>query len=290
MVRKLLRQIVPPAIRGQNPWGICSVGCEGQGSELQASPPRYLSNEYTGATGVIYSAPTHLSTPERLFLYTIVRGTIPQRALEIGTALGGSAAIIAAAMEDNGVGTIVGIDPLRRVDPALPRYFKRFHLVECAAPIGIDEAARLAGGNFDLMFYDGPNVHTATSEIIAAVIPHLSERAYIILDNGLHYGVHQAIDDVIEMDSRLHDCGFVCVKLGVHDRHAAYNGLRLVRFESNRVSDPQPIIDREYRASGLNPPQFDLEALNHDNWWCKYVRACPKCVRGEASSSRGNNA
>src|SRR5262245_15341071 len=69
--------------------------------------------------GVIYGAPTHLSTPERLFLYTIVRGTIPQRVLEIGTAQGGSAAIIAAAMEDNGVGKIIGIDPERRVDSAL---------------------------------------------------------------------------------------------------------------------------------------------------------------------------
>ena len=164
--------------------------------------------------GIIYTAPTHLSTPERLFLYAIVRGTLPQRALEIGTALGGSAAIIAAAMEDNGVGKIIGVDPVRRVDIALPRYYGRFQLVECDAPKGIDEAARLAGGKFDFVFYDGPNVHTATSSIIAAIIPHLSERAYIIIDNGFHYGVHQAITDAIETDERLHDCGFVCVRLG----------------------------------------------------------------------------
>jgi predicted O-methyltransferase YrrM len=236
--------------------------------------------------GVIYSAATHLSTPERLFLYATVRGTLPERALEIGTALGGSAAIIAAAMEDNGTGQIIGIDPLRRVDSALPRYFGRFRLVESAAPNGIDEAARLAGGKFDLVFYDGPNVYTATSSIIAAIIPHLSERAYIIIDNGLHYGVHQAIREAVGTDNRLHDCGFLCVTLGVHDRHAAYNGLRLVRFESSQISDPQPIIERQYRTAGVPVPTFDPETLNHDGWWCRTVQACPKCARGEPLNSR----
>jgi predicted O-methyltransferase YrrM len=236
--------------------------------------------------GIIYSAPTHLSTAERLFLYAIVRGTLPQRALEIGTALGGSAAIIAAAMEDNGIGNIIGVDPELRVDAALPRYYGRFKLVQSVAPQGIDEAAQLVGGKFDLVFYDGPNVYTATSRIIAAIIPHLSERAFIVIDNGLHYGVHQAIVDAIQSDGRLHDCGFVCVKLGLHDLHAAYNGLRLVRFESNHVSDPQPIIDREYRAAGVPVPAFDPEVVNHDGWWCRTVQACPKCARGEPSNSR----
>ena len=235
--------------------------------------------------GVIYGAPTHLSTAERLFLYAIVRGTVPQCALEIGTALGGSAAIIAAAMEDNGVGQIIGIDPERRVDSAHPRFYGRFRLVQCQAPNGVDEAVRLAGGKFDLVFYDGPNIRTATSNIIAAIIPHLSEPAYIIIDNGFHYGVHQAITDAIQTDERLHDCGFVCVKLGLHDRHVAYNGLRFVRFEGKRISDPQPIIDREYRSAGLAVPAFDSDVLNHDVWWCRTVQACPKCARGEPSST-----
>jgi len=238
--------------------------------------------------GIVYTASTHLSMPERLFLYTIVRGTVPHRVLEIGTALGGSAAIIAAAMEDNGVGRIIGIDPERRVDPGLSRYYGRFHLIQSVAPNGIDEAARLAGGKFEFVFYDGPNVETATRSIIAAIIPHVSERAYIVIDNGFHYGVYQAITDAIEMDRRLHDCGFVCVKLGVHDRHVAYNGFRLVRFETNRLSDPQPVIDQEYRAAGLPVPTFDPEIVNHDGWWCRTVQACSKCARGLPFNSRPN--
>jgi predicted O-methyltransferase YrrM len=220
--------------------------------------------------GIIYTAPTHLSTPERLFLYSLVRGTLPQRVLEIGTAFGGSAAIISTALEDNGLGTLIGVDASPRVDPDLPRYHGRFKLVEHAAPKGIEEAARLADGTFDLVFYDGPNVHSAASIIVAAIIPHLSERAYIIIDNGFHYGLHQAIIDAAE--------------LGLHDRHVAYDGLRLVRFESNQVSDPQPIIDREYRAAGLPVPAFDVEVLNHGGWWCRVVQACPKCAREAAQS------
>src|SRR5215467_7586003 len=84
--------------------------------------------------GIIYSAPTHLSTAERLFLYALVRGTVPQRALEIGTARGGSAAIIAAAMEDNGIGAIIGVDPERRVEPTDRRYYGRFQFVQGNAP------------------------------------------------------------------------------------------------------------------------------------------------------------
>lgn len=234
--------------------------------------------------GIVYNAQTHLSTPERLFLYSIVRGARPQRVLEIGSALGGSAAIIASALEDNGFGEIISIEPIRRVDPTMACYFGRFRLIESAAPDGIEEAARLAAGKFDFVFYDGPNVHTEASNILAAITPYVSERAYIVIDNGFHYGVHKAVVDTMEADQRFHDCGFPCVGLGVHDGHVAYNGLRLLRFESNAVSDPQPGIEREYRAAGVTPPMFDPEVVNHDVWWCKTVRACPKCARSRAVS------
>jgi len=253
---------------------------------LQLNGRLHRPNIYEMSTperlGIIYTAATHLSIPERLFLYSLVRGTLPRRVLEIGTAFGGSAAIISTALEDNGLGTLIGLDPSPRVDPNMPRYYGRFKLVEHAAPKGIEEAARLADGTFDLIFYDGPNVHSAASSIIAAIIPHLSERAFIIIDNGFHYGLHQAVIDAADTDKRFNDCGFVCVKLGLHDRHVAYDGLRLVRFESNQVSDPQPIIDREYRAAGLPVPAFDVEVLNHGGWWCRAVQPCPKCTREAA--------
>jgi predicted O-methyltransferase YrrM len=227
---------------------------------------------------VIYTANTHLSIPERLFLYAIVRGTIPLRALEIGTAQGGSSLIVASAMEDNGIGRIIGIDPSPSA-VSFPEHFGRFQLIKAAAPSGIDEAVRLAGGKFDFVFYDGPNVHSASSDIISAIIPHLAERAYIVVDNALHYGLHQMVTDAVSTDERLHDCGFVCTRLGLHDPFVAYDGLRLLRFETEGVSDPQPIIEREFRAAGKPVPQFDPEVLNHGGWWCRAVCACPRCAR-----------
>jgi hypothetical protein len=230
-------------------------------------------------------AETHLSAAERIFVYAIVRGAMPRRVLEIGCALGGSASIIAAAMEDVGSGAIVGVDPIRRLDPSHPRYFGRFRLIEAAAPDGVEEARRLAGGAFDLVFYDGPNVCDEVGRIMSAVAPFLAPQAYVVFDNGLHYGVHEAVRRLIAADPRFHDCGFVCRAVQTHDPHAAYNGLRLVRFDAAAVGDPQPWIDDAYRAASLAPPTFDPLALNHDVWWCAKVRPCERCLRDRAGAS-----
>jgi len=219
-----------------------------------------------------------------MFLYSIVRGRRPARILEIGTNLGGSASILAAALEDNGEGRIIGLDPHRRVDPNAPRFYGRFKLIQTAAPEGLAEAWKIAGGPFDLVFYDGPNVYSEVKRILAAVLPLLAAQAQIVVDNGLHYGVHLAVKEICESDARVHDCGFVCTSLGVRDRYAAYNGLRLVRFDSNAVADPQPWIDLAYESAGVTPPSFDPMVLNHDGWWCREVRACEKCRSASADT------
>lgn len=276
--RASLKDFIPKSLRN----GIRTARSKISGAmgwmQTRIHRPNLFAANTPERLGIIYEAKTHLSIPERLFLYSVVRGTEPQRILEIGSALGGSAAIMAAALQDNGAGRIIGIDPYSPMDPAHKRYFGRFHLIRCAAPQGIDEATRMAGGTFDMVFYDGPNVYDVTSDVIAAITPHLSERAYIVFDNGYHYGVHQALTDAMQADARLHDCGFTCVRLGVHDKYVAYNGLRLVRFETANVSDPQPRIDTEYRRIGKTAPSFDTQTINHDVWWCSKVRPCPKCA------------
>lgn len=227
--------------------------------------------------GVVYTASTHLSIPERLFLYSLVRGTRPDRVLEIGSAFGGSASIMAAALEDNGRGVIVGVDPLRRLDPGDKAFHGRFRLVESAAPEGFGPAREQAGGTFQLVFYDGPNVYEQACRILESLVPHLADRAFVALDNGYHFGVHQAARDLMTSNPRFHDCGFVCTDVGVRDQYAAYHGLRLLRYDIDAISDPQPRIDAAYASAGKPAPRFDPATLNHDGWWCRTVKACPKC-------------
>src|SRR5690349_21516122 len=104
---------------------------------------------------VILDAPTEMTFEERLFLYALVRGTAPRRVLEIGTSQGGSALIFASAMESNGSGTVVGIDPMPRVEIPDERFKGRFHLVTGESPGAVAEASELAGGLFDLVLIDG---------------------------------------------------------------------------------------------------------------------------------------
>lgn len=228
--------------------------------------------------GVVFTARTHLSVPERLFLYSLIRGTRPDRVLEIGSALGGSGSIMASALEDNGNGIIVGVDPLRRLDPDEKVFHGRFVLIESSAPEGFDKARECAGGPFQIVFYDGPNVYEQAKRILEALVPFLSDVAYVVLDNGFHFGVHQAAHDLITGNPRFHDCGFVCVDIGVRDKFAAYHGLRLLRYDVNAISDPQPWIDAAYTKAGKPAPAFDPATLNHDGWWCRTVKACPKCA------------
>lgn len=236
--------------------------------------------------GAVFNAQTHLSIPERLLLYTLVRGLKPVRVLEIGSAVGGSAAIMAAAMEDNGQGQIVGLDPLRLIDTSRPEYFGRFTLLVHAAPDGLEEAHRQAGRSFDLVFYDGPNIHQQALLILQKVLPYVSDRAYIVVDNGMHYGVHQAVVDLANSEKALHDCGFLCATPGTYNDRVAYNGLRLLRVDRNAWSDPQPFIDAAYLNAERPAPKFDRAVLNHDIWWCKNVNACELCA--QASEVRSN--
>src|SRR5882724_4224219 len=84
----------------------CAGWLKRQGGTCRArfARPNLFSLASNERIGIVYMARTHLSTAERLLLYTMVRGLRPERVLEIGSAYGGSASIMACAMEDNGAG------------------------------------------------------------------------------------------------------------------------------------------------------------------------------------------
>jgi predicted O-methyltransferase YrrM len=229
--------------------------------------------------GVVYTANTHLTIDERLLLYALVRGMRPQRVLEIGTLHGGSASIIASAMEDVGVGRVIGLDPVRAITTPRRRFHGRFEIIEKASPEGIADASVAAGGAFDLAHLDGINIYDQAKRDIEGVLPYMAPTSYILINNPFHYGVAQAIRESIRANSTLHDCGYVCTSADATVLpNLAYQGLQLLRV-GPETSEPQPYIDRAFRALGKAPPSYSVDSLNDDVWYSR------QRARGSATES-----
>ncbi len=231
-----------------------------------------------GREAVVYRVETHLSVPERLLLFTLVRGLRPQRVLEVGTYRGASALIITAAMEDNGTGTLVGVDPMDAVVYPRRAYHGRFTLVTRPSPDGLAEARERAGGPFDLVHLGGINIHRQSSVDLDACLPLLADRAYLLVNNPAHYGVDRAVREALARYPRLHDCGFLNTWTDPYvTPECAYSGLRLLRW-GPEVDEVQPIVARAFSAAGRPVPEYDDAIVDHDIWYCREVRPCTRCA------------
>ncbi|MBI4552047.1 MAG: class I SAM-dependent methyltransferase [Candidatus Latescibacteria bacterium] len=229
--------------------------------------------------GVIYGNPTEMSLDERLLLFALIRGHRPERALEIGTRQGGSAAIITCAMEDNGAGRLIGVDPNPDIT-VNPRVFHgRFHLIARPSPEAVAEAREAAGGPFDFVLIDGVHVYDQVTKDIEGCLPHLTDGAYLLLHDAFNYGVREAIRAAIQAHSSLHDCGYVGTTVYTSEPLLTYRGLRLLRFDPSPIADPQPLVEAAYRVAGKPVPPADPDLLNHDEWYCRTVQPCPYCQK-----------
>jgi predicted O-methyltransferase YrrM len=221
---------------------------------------------------------THLSTDERLILYSLIRGLRPQRVLEIGTHYGSSAAIIAAALEDNEHGRIVGLDPLPSIAIPPRHFYGRFDLVAAPSPEGIAEARDRAGGPFDFVHWDCIVIHDQARRDLKGLVPHLADCAYLVMNNPMHVGVHLAIRETIEQNKNWHDCGYICRQVrAVHGNPVAHNGLQLIRIDPGSIANPRPYVEGAFARDGLSVPESEKELLNHDPWYCRTVKPCPWC-------------
>lgn len=232
---------------------------------------------------LLWTAPTEMSIDERLMLYALVRGHRPVRALEIGTFKGGSAAIIANAMEENGVGHLVSVDPMPCVEVEERLFHGRFQSLARPSPEGVIEAREIAGGDFDLILIDGIHIHTQTEKDIAACLPYAADGAYILLHDAFHLGVREAIAEAVQAHPQLHDCGYVCDTARPVGELLTHGGLRLLRVGSGPVIDPVPMVSAAYAALGQIAPT-DPDLRNHDFWYCEAVEPCAYCRRVRETS------
>lgn len=229
--------------------------------------------------GVIYKVDTHFSIDERFLLYSIVRGLRPKNILEIGVLKGATAAIISAACEDAGQGKLVGLDPYPDITYPDKMFFGRFTIVEMASPAGIQKASEISGGLFDMVHFDSIVAHDPMKLDISGCLPYLADPAFLLINNSVHYGVNQAIQELVESNDKLHDCGFIGVAGRIFQEKLTHGTLRLLRFSSNNVADPQPIITTTFEKGGKPAPSYDSELINHDPYYCRLISPCPYCIR-----------
>jgi Methyltransferase domain len=239
-------------------------------SSVPSLPP--LPVHGAGEFAVLTDAPTEMSLEERLFLYALVRSTKPSRVLEIGTAQGGSTMVIAAALEENGVGRIISIDPLPSIDPYDPRYRGRLVQLQAASPEAIEEAAGIAGPPFDLALIDGIHIYKQTAKDLAAALSHLGDRAYILLHDSFHFGVSEAIREALAAEPTLIDCGYVSGTPRPVGDLVTHAGFRLLR-RGAEVDDPTPLVQPLWEALG-KPVPHDRALINHDFWYCEAIEPC----------------
>ncbi len=219
---------------------------------------------------------------ERLFLYALVRGTAPKRVLEIGTSQGGSAAIFAAALEANGSGLVVGIDPAPRIDLPGDVFHDRFHLITGESPGAIEKASEIAGGLFDLVLIDGMHIYQQAADDLAGALPFMADHAYILFHDSFHYGVSEAIREAIESDPTLHDCGYVCAQPRTVGLLLTHGGFRLVRRGAAAI-DVEAMVKPAWDHFDL-PVPHDPDLRNHDIYYCEYVQPCAHCRKEREAS------
>jgi cephalosporin hydroxylase len=212
----------------------------------------------------IYYQPSDMCEPDKIMLYAMVRGLRPKRVLEIGVRWGGGARIISTALEENGEGNAVGIDPATAAfRPKRSELFGRYRLLDGYSPAAIPDAIRLLGGNIDLCLIDAMHTHDHVFADLTGVLPHLSPGAYVLLHDTFHAGINAAIEDVMADDPSITDCGFLTRHPEIGEAPVGYQGIRLLR-----VGDvgSKALIAASFADHG-KVADFSPEIHNWDSYW-----------------------
>lgn len=185
---------------------------------------------------VIQWSPVWMTRAERLLLYTLSFTLRPERYLEIGTLNGGSALLVAAALDSlNSSGRLICIDPRPQIEPEhWQRLAHRVTLLEGYSPDILPKARELAGGPFDFILIDGDHTQAGVLRDARGVLPFAADGAYLLFHDSFYFEVAKAIDHLVrEHPHDLIDFGLLTreytVTPGTEDSGVRWGGLRMLQ-------------------------------------------------------------
>ncbi len=204
-----------------------------------SNPPAFDVTDCAGVIDltmldVVQWAPVWMTRAERLLLYTLSFTLRPARYLEIGTLNGGSALLVATAMDALKTnGRLVCVDPEPKIAPEhWERLAGRTTLLRGFSPDILPEASKAVGGKFDFILIDAGHTHPEALRDARGVLPFAADGAYILFHDSFCADVARAIDDfVLEHSSQLTDFGLLTREYTVAPEFGPgrWGGLRMLQ-------------------------------------------------------------
>jgi predicted O-methyltransferase YrrM len=215
--------------------------------KVQTAEPKLQTYDVTSCAAdvdiesleVVQWAPVWMTRAERLLLYTLIFGLRPARYLEIGTLEGGSALIVAAAMDAlESKGQLVCIDPKPQIKPETWERLKhRTHLIEGFSPQALPEAQEIAGDPFDFVLIDGDHTHDGVLRDAEGLLPFVTDGAYLLFHDSFHPEIARALHEFSTRHaSQVVDFGSLTREITLpHQSKGAlpWGGLRLMQVRRN---------------------------------------------------------
>ncbi len=209
-----------------------------------------------------FQSPTDMCDTDRIYIYALVRGLRPKRALEIGTRWGGSARIITAAMQDNGVGKLVGLDPATGSFRASNRATHgRFTLVEGRSPEDVGKAMAHHDGLLDFAFVDALHTYHSCAADLHVLAPHMAPGGHILFHDAFHPGIRAAADEFVASRDDVTDLGMVTRSPSVNTP-VCNQGFRLLRIGDNT----DEMVRESYQRMGVAYPDRPERYHNFDKF------------------------
>jgi predicted O-methyltransferase YrrM len=185
---------------------------------------------------VVTWTPAWLSRAERLMIYTLIFSLRPQRYLEIGTFQGGSALIVASALDAlDADGRIFCVDPNPKItDENWERIKHRTSLFTGFSPQILAEVYNQAGNFFDFVFIDGDHTYNGIMRDAEGVLPYVTGGTYLLFHDSFFPEVKQALHDfATRYRERIVDCGPITREVTIQQEpnqaSVPWGGLHLVR-------------------------------------------------------------